>query len=97
MRSAKGALAAPLSIAVSQASEIELRIRRRAVPLRIPHHFAQAFEHRVQRRVLVAARRADALVLRANAGRLVDRELLGDREVQRQVQERIDVARLPGA
>ena len=66
----------------------------RAVPLRLPHHFAQAFEHRVQRRVLVAARRAHALELRADAGRLVDRELLRDREVQRQVQERIDVARL---
>ena len=64
------------------------------MPLRLPDHFAQAFEHGVQRGVLVAARRANALELRADAGRLVDRELLGDREMQRQVQERIDVAGL---
>jgi hypothetical protein len=62
------------------------------MPLRVPHDFAQAFEHRMKRCVLVAARCADALELRADAGRLVDRQLLRDREMQRQVQERIDVA-----
>ena len=69
------------------------------MPLRGPDHFPQAFEHRVQRRVLVAARGADPLEMGANARRLVDRELLGDGEVQRQVQERIDLAalRLPVA
>ena len=52
------------------------------MPLRAPDHLAQAFEHRVQRRVLVAARGAQPLELRANARRLVDRQLLGHREVQ---------------
>ena len=60
------------------------------MPLRMPDHFAQAFAERVQRFVLVAARGAQPLEMRTHAGRLVDRELLGDGEVQRQVQERID-------
>ena len=47
----------------------------------------------MQRGVLVAAGRADPLEFGANARRLVDGELLGDGEMQRQVQERIDVAR----
>ena len=64
------------------------------VPLRLPHHFAEAFDDRVQRLVRVATRGAQPLELRDDAGRLVDRELLGHREMQRQVQERIDVALL---
>jgi hypothetical protein len=77
-----------------QAREIERRIGRRAVPLRIPQHFAEALEHRVLRGMLVAVGESQALVLRPNTGRLVDRELLGDREVQRQMQERIHAAAL---
>ena len=46
-----------------EAREVERGIGRRAVPLRIPQHFAQALEHGVLRRVLVASRRADPLVL----------------------------------
>ena len=38
-----------------EALEVERGVRRRAMPLRVPHDFAQAFEHGVQRRVLVAA------------------------------------------
>ena len=69
------------------------------MPLRSPDHLTQAFEQRVQRRVLVAARGPDPVELGTNARRLIDRELLGDGEVQRQVQERIGLAalRLPVA
>ncbi len=77
-----------------EAVEVERRVRRRAAALRVPDHLAQAFEHRVQRGVLVAVRARRRSNCGANAGRLVDRELLGDGEVQRQVQERIDVAAL---
>ena len=62
------------------------------MPLRGPHHLRETFEHRVLRGMLVAVSATQALVLRTDAGRLVDRNLLRDREVQRQVQERIDVA-----
>ncbi len=48
----------------------------------------------MQRRVLVALCHADAVELAADAGRLVYRQLLRDREVQRQVEEGIDVAAL---
>ena len=44
--------------------------------------------------MFVAARRTEALEMRANARRLIDGELFGDGEMQRQVQERIDVAAL---
>ena len=48
----------------------------------------------MQRRVGVASRGAQSLEVRHDAGRLVDRKLLRDGEMQRQVQERIDVALL---
>jgi len=66
------------------------------VPLCGPHHLGETFEHRVLRGMLVAASAAQALILRADARRLVDRNLLLNREVQRQVQERIDVAAFRG-
>jgi hypothetical protein len=69
------------------------RGRRRVGPgaeaLRLPHRLAEALEHRVQRVVLVAVHVLEPLELGAYPGRLVDGELLGDREVQRQVQERV--------
>src|SRR5690606_9937057 len=57
----------------------------------MPDDLAETFEHVVLRIVLALAR-AQALVLRPYAGRLIDRQLLLDREVQAQVQERIDLA-----
>ena len=61
------------------------------MPLRSPKYFTQAFKHRVQCCVLVVHRYPYAVELRANAGRLVDRQLLGDGKVQRQVEEWVDV------
>jgi hypothetical protein len=48
----------------------------------------------MQRRMIAAAGDPDPVVFGADAGRLVDRKLLGDGQVERQVQERIDVAAL---
>jgi len=60
--------------------------------LRLPHHFSQAFDDVVQRRMGIAACCAQSLEMRNDSARLVDRQLLGNREMQRQVQERIDIA-----
>ena len=46
----------------------------------------------MQRGMLVAHRCPDPFELGANAGRLVDRQLLGDGKVQREVEEWVDVA-----
>ena len=48
----------------------------------------------MQRGVRVAACATQALVVRDDARRLIDCELLGHRKVQRQMQERIDLAPL---
>ena len=63
------------------------------VPLRLPHHFARGIRaRRAARHGRRLARRAAARSAPRMPRRLVDRELLGDGEMQRQVQERIDVA-----
>jgi len=46
----------------------------------------------VKRGVLVTPRGSKPVDLRANSGRLVDRELLGDGKVQRKMEEQIDVS-----
>jgi hypothetical protein len=75
-----------------EAGEIKHGIGRRSMPLRRPYDLAQAFEEGVQRRMLVAALGAQALEVRANARRLVGADLLGNREMQRQMQEGIRLA-----
>ena len=76
-----------------EAREVDRSIGRRAIALRLPDHLAQAFGELVQGGVLVAARGAQTLEMRAHTPRLVDSDLLGDGKVQRQMQERIDRAR----
>jgi len=62
--------------------------------LGLPDHFAETFHQRVQRRVRVAPGGAQPFVVRDDSRGLIDRQLLGDGEMQRQVQERIDVSLL---
>src|SRR5262249_20662324 len=82
-----GALASPL-----EAREVQRRIGRRSVPLRVPDHLSKALEDRVQRRMLVAPREAQALELGADSRWLIDPELFRDREMQREMQERTRLA-----
>src|SRR5688572_10087045 len=75
-----------------EAFEVTLLVGRNAGPLRFPHCFAQALEHQVLRVVLRAGLRDELVEARAYAPRLVDRELLFDREMERQMQEGIQLA-----
>ncbi len=76
-----------------EAREVDRGIGRRAVPLRVPQHLAQAVEHaRAARRARRRGRAAAARSARGCRGGWSMRQLLGDGQVQRQVQERIDVA-----
>ena len=65
-----------------EAIEVERGVRTRSRALRLPYHFAQALDDRVQRIVRVCTRSAQPLELRDDAGRLVDRELLGHRQMR---------------
>jgi len=64
------------------ASEVSRRIGRGARALGLPDRFAQALEHCVLGVVLRIRSRAQLLVFRAQPGRLVDRELLLDGQMQ---------------
>ena len=75
-----------------EARQVHGRIGPGARALRLPDHFTETFQYSVQRLVRIATRRAQPLEVRNDAGRLIDRELLRDRNMQRQVQERVDVA-----
>lgn len=80
---ALGALADQLDVGVA--------VERRTQALSLPYHLAQAFHDFMGGLVRVAA--ADqALVRRADAARMVDRQLLGDRQVHGQVQEWVGAA-----
>jgi hypothetical protein len=71
------------------ACEIDRRVWLGAVALGLPQHFAQAVEQYVLGGVLVAALLQQLPVAGGDAARLVDGELLTDRQVQRQVQKRV--------
>src|SRR4029077_4486472 len=75
-----------------EAGEVERGIGRGPLALRMPDDFAQAFEDRVQGRVLVAPCDAQPLELGPDTRRLINGELLGYGQMQREMQERI---RLP--
>ena len=77
-----------LAAVTAQALEVAHAVERRAVPLRVPKGLAQAFHDRMFGVVDVEFL-AQSFVLGADAGWLVDADLLGDRQVEREVQERI--------
>jgi hypothetical protein len=83
-----------LSGLAPHAVDIGLAIGRQLAALGAPEHFAEAFEHVVQRFVAVAAPALQQREGGADAGRLVDRQLLLDRQVQREMQEGIGLALL---
>jgi MFS superfamily sulfate permease-like transporter len=84
-----------LTHALAHALHVRVGIRLRAVALRRPDHLAQTFHDAVVRLVLAHAR-GQRLVGGADAARLVDRHLFRDRQVHRQVQERIRLAAFDG-
>ena len=60
--------------------------------LRAPYRFTKAFHHIVHRCVFVTALRDELPKYSTDAGGVVYRKLLGDREVHRHVQKRIGAA-----
>src|SRR5688572_29807077 len=67
--------------------EVRRRVGQRAVALRAPHRLREALERLVQRVMAVVAFESQSLKNLSDTGRLVDRELLLEREVQAHVQE----------
>jgi hypothetical protein len=67
-------------------------IRRGVGALRLPNDLGQTLQQRVLGVVFRAGSQRDALEVRADALRLVDRQLLFHRKMQRQVQEGIQTA-----
>src|SRR3954469_9877726 len=73
----------------SQAVEVRAGIRRSAIALRAPDRLGEALQGFVQRRMPVLFARKKLIEKTRDAGRLVDGELLLEREVQAHVQERV--------
>ena len=71
------------------AGHVGLAIGRAGVALRVGQHLAQAFHHLVVRRVQIAPLGGQQFHRLPYAARLIDAALLADRQVHRQVQERV--------
>ena len=78
--------------APAHALDVGLAVGRAAAPLRIPEHPAEALHRLVLGGMARAERGGEQLERLADPGRLVDRHLLADRQVHRQVQERVAAA-----
>ena len=87
-------LSASARRAAPHALQVALAVGRQPAALRGPDHLAQALHHLVLRLVRRAALRRQQLEGLLDAARLVDRHLLGDRQVHGQVQERVGAAAL---
>ena len=69
-------------------------VGRQFVTLRAPHRLGEALDRLVQRRVAIPETGEQRLPAAADSRRLVDRELLLEREVQAHVQERVCLIRV---
>src|SRR5688572_1642230 len=76
-----------------EAFKVDRFVRRRACALGAPYRLPEAFQQQMLRVVLGAGLCEQALEKRAYPARLIDRNLFLDRQVQREVEERIG---LPG-
>ena len=83
---------APLSQLAANAIQISLFIRRGVITLRPPYRFSQTFQQQVQRIVLRVRVRQKLRVQAADSARLIDRDLLGESKMQRQMQKGIELA-----
>src|SRR5882672_7566071 len=77
------------SLLPREAFQVSPGIGRRAVALRAPHGFREAFDRLVQRFVPFLSSQKQFIEKARDARRLVDRELLFERHVQAHVEERI--------
>ena len=75
----------------ANAVEIRLFIRHGVIALRLPYRLAQAFQQQVQRIVIGSCLRLKLCVQPSDTAGLIDRYLLGERDVQRQVKEGVEL------
>ena len=79
---------------MANAFQISLFIRRGVIALSLPYRFAQTFKQQVKRIMVRLRVRQKLRMQAADSARLIDRDLLGESKVQRQVKERIEFAAL---
>ena len=75
-------------------SQIGLPVRCRTAALGVPDDFPETFDQRVLRLVLVTQPRSQPPARLGDSPRLIDGELFLDREMERQMQERVEAALL---
>jgi len=76
------------------AVQVGLPVRCRTAALGVPDDFPETFDQRVLRLVLVTQPRSQAPARLGDSPRLIDGELFLDREMERQMQERVEAGLL---